>query len=309
MEVSSHAVDQDRIKGVEFAGGIFTNLTHEHLDYHLTMDKYLEAKKKFFDLLPPFSFALINKDDEHWQAISKDISAKVSSYSLNQEADFIAKILEMNLSGTKILIDNKEIKSNLVGLFNVYNLLAVYGAADLLGMPKEKIFNLLSKLEPVRGRLELVRGGSVLGIIDYAHTPDALKKVLETLNDLKTSGQKIVCVVGAGGDRDRTKRPVMAKLASDLAQIVILTSDNPRSEDPLEIIKEMRQGIKAEDASEIYEISDRKEAIFKAVSLAGIDGVVILLGKGHETYQEIAGKRYPFDDKQVPEEAMSRSSL
>jgi len=176
-------------------------------------------------------------------------------------------------------------------------------------MPKEKIFNLLSKLEPVRGRLELVRGGSVLGIIDYAHTPDALKKVLETLNDLKTSGQKIVCVVGAGGDRDRTKRPVMAKLASDLAQIVILTSDNPRSEDPLEIIKEMRQGIKAEDASEIYEISDRKEAIFKAVSLAGIDGVVILLGKGHETYQEIAGKRYPFDDKQVPEEAMSRSSL
>jgi len=306
MEVSSHAIDQGRINGLEFAGGIFTNLTHEHLDYHGTKDKYLETKKKFYDSLPKNSFALINKDDEHYPRIIKNISAKLYTYSLSQEADFKAQVSQMNLLGTNIFINKDQMHSNLMGIFNVYNTVAVFATALLLGVSKDDILKIMPKLKPVRGRLELVRKNNILGVVDYAHTPDALQKVLETINELKNRDQKVICVVGAGGDRDSSKRPIMAKITHDLAEVAVLTSDNPRSEDPSKILEDMIKGVPGVPTNRLYVIQDRKEAIYKAVLLAKPNGVVVIAGKGHETYQEISGVRYPFNDREVLEEALNK---
>jgi len=299
MEVSSHAVVQQRIAGLRFAGGIFTNITHDHLDFHGTFANYIKAKKKFFDDLDRYAFALTNIDDKNGQVMLQNTFAHQKTYGLQQMADFKAKILESHFDGMLLQIDAQELWVKLVGHFNAYNLLAVYGAAILLEQETIKVLTALSEITGAEGRFETIRSKQgIVAIVDYAHTPDAVENVLETILDLRKPGQQILTVLGCGGDRDKTKRPEMAEVASRLSDKVILTSDNPRSEDPVQIIKDMESGLVAEKRKNVFSITDRREAIRAAVHLAQPGDVVLVAGKGHEKYQEVKGVRNHFDDKE-----------
>jgi UDP-N-acetylmuramoyl-L-alanyl-D-glutamate--2,6-diaminopimelate ligase len=300
MEVSSHAVVQHRIAGLQFVGGIFSNLTHDHLDFHKTFSEYLRAKQQFFDGLPSNAFALTNIDDRNGKVMAQNTKAVVKTYSLKAMADFRCKVLESHFDGTQLQIDGTEVWTNFIGMFNAYNLLAVYGTAILLGEKKEEILTVLSKLTSVAGRFEYLRSRTgVTAIVDYAHTPDALDNVLRTINEIRGGNEQLITVVGAGGDRDRTKRPVMAKVAVENSTKVILTSDNPRSEDPEEIIREMMVGVDINYRRKVLNIPDRREAIRTAIMLAQKGDIILVAGKGHEDYQEIKGIKHHFDDKEI----------
>lgn len=300
MEVSSHAVVQERIAGLDFAGGIFTNITHDHLDYHKTFDNYIKAKKAFFDHLPPTAFALINVDDRNGEIMVQNTRAKKFSYSLQNVADFHCRILENQITGLHLALDQRDVYCRLVGEFNAYNLTAIYGATILLGQDKGEVLMALSRLEAVEGRFEYIRSkNEITAIVDYAHTPDALKNILLAIRTVRTGGEHIITVVGAGGDRDAAKRPVMAKIAASLSDKVILTSDNPRSEDPEMILADMLSGLESEAARNVLSITNRREAIKTACIMAQPGDIILLAGKGHEKYQEINGVKYPFDDKEV----------
>jgi UDP-N-acetylmuramoyl-L-alanyl-D-glutamate--2,6-diaminopimelate ligase len=300
MEASSHAIHQNRIKGLEFAGVVFTNLTHDHLDYHKTFDNYLKAKKQLFDEVNDTAFALTNKDDKNGAVMLQNTSATRYSYSLQSMSDFKGKILEADFSGMLLDIDGEQAWFKVVGNFNAYNLLAVYGAAFLLGKDKHEIITHLSKLTSAKGRFDTVYSENrITGIVDYAHTPDALKNVLETIKEIRTGNEQVITVVGCGGNRDAAKRPVMAEIACELSDKIILTSDNPRYENPEAILDEMQKGISPVHFKKVLRISDRKEAIKTAVSLSSKGDIILVAGKGHETYQEIQGVKHPFDDKEI----------
>ena len=305
MECSSHAIHQNRIKGQKFAGGIFTNITHDHLDYHHTFDNYLKAKKKFFDELDSDAFALTNKDDRNGQVMLQNTSASKYNYAMKGMSDFHCRIIEHDFRGMLLEIDGQEAWYRLTGTFNAYNLLAVYAAAFLLGEEKEQIITTLSTLPPVRGRFEYIQSDSgLIGIVDYAHTPDALKNVLETINQIRSKNEQLITIIGCGGDRDATKRPEMAAVAVELSDRAIFTSDNPRSEDPEAILEDMMQGVPGQHYKKVLKITDRKEAIKTAVALASKGDILLIAGKGHETYQEIKGIKHPFDDRAVLKEMM-----
>ncbi|NSL88524.1 UDP-N-acetylmuramoyl-L-alanyl-D-glutamate--2,6-diaminopimelate ligase [Chitinophaga sp. Mgbs1] len=306
MEVSSHAIHQQRIAGLKFAGGIFSNITHDHLDYHKTFDEYIRVKKAFFDQLPATAFALTNLDDKRGMVMLQNTKAKKATYSLRTLADFKGKILENNLTGLIMQINETEVHFRLIGEFNAYNLLAVYGAAILLGSDKAAVLRALSDIQGAEGRFDYIVSAhdQIIAIVDYAHTPDALKNVLATIKNLRKGHEQVITVVGCGGDRDTTKRPVMADVAAELSDRVILTSDNPRSEDPAAIIHEMEAGVPVHLKKRVLSITDRKEAIKTAVSLAGKEDIILVAGKGHEKYQEIKGVKHPFDDKQVLQDVM-----
>ncbi len=307
MEVSSHAIHQRRISGINFTGGIFTNLSHDHLDYHGTFKAYIEAKKMFFDTLSDQAFALTNADDPNGSVMVQNTSAKVSNYSLNQVSEFKARIIENTIEGLYLELNGTPIHSRLVGRFNAYNLCAVYGGAILLGCSNQEVLLQISNLEPAEGRFELFRGKKkrVVGIVDYAHTPDALEKVLSTLNQVKKRGQRLIALAGCGGDRDREKRPQMGRIMARLADIPIFTSDNPRSEDPEEILAEMYAGVDEKGKEKVLMISNRKQAIRTAVQLSNEGDMILVAGKGHEKYQEIKGVKHLFDDMTELEEALS----
>ena len=308
MEVSSHSVAQDRIAGLQFAGGIFTNLTHDHLDYHKTMANYRNAKKKFFDNLPQNAFALTNLDDKNGAVMLQNCKAKKLSYALKHDADFKGIILESHFDGMLLKVNGTEVFTQLVGGFNASNILAIYGAALALGFNKDELLVEISKLHGANGRFDMVHSESgVVGIVDYAHTPDALENVLETINEVRCHKETLITVVGCGGNRDTTKRPEMAAVAVKLSDRVILTSDNPRNEDPDEIIRQMKMGIAEEDKSKVLSITNRGEAIRTAVALAKKGDIILLAGKGHENYQEINGIKNHFDDKEVLSEAFKEA--
>ncbi len=299
MEVSSHAIHQQRIEGLCFTGAIFSNITHDHLDYHKTFKEYIKAKKLFFDNLPKSAFALTNADDKNGMVMVQNTTAKVHTYSLRSMANFRCKIVEQQLHGMLLNVDNIEVWSRLIGNFNAYNMLAAYATASLLGFNKEDILTVLSNMEPVNGRFEnMIAPNGVMAVVDYAHTPDALENVLSTVNSIKTPGNRLICVVGAGGNRDKTKRPVMARVALQGSDLVILTSDNPRFEEPADIIADMKQGVDAPSVGKVLTITDRREAIRTACLLANSGDIVLVAGKGHETYQEVKGVKHHFDDKQ-----------
>lgn len=306
MEVSSHAIHQQRIAGLKFAGGIFSNITHDHLDYHKTFDEYIRVKKSWFDGLPATAFALTNLDDKRGNVMLQNTKAKKQSYSLRTVADFKGKILENNLTGLIMMINETEVHFRLIGEFNAYNLLAVYGAATLLGQDKARVLQALSDLSGAEGRFDYIVSPNqrIIGIVDYAHTPDALLNVLATIKNLRKGNEQVITVVGCGGDRDTAKRPVMAEVAVERSDRVILTSDNPRSEDPNEIIRQMEAGVPVHLKKKVLSITDRKEAIKTAISLANPEDIILIAGKGHEKYQEIQGVKHPFDDKQVLDEMM-----
>jgi UDP-N-acetylmuramoyl-L-alanyl-D-glutamate--2,6-diaminopimelate ligase len=300
MEVSSHAIHQHRIAGLKFSGGIFSNITHDHLDYHKTFKDYLLTKKKFFDDLPFEAFALVNIDDKNGRVMLQNTRAAKYTYSLKSMADFKAKILESQFDNMLLDIDGHQIYTLLVGEFNAYNLLAVYTTAVLLDQDKQEVLTLLSTLKGADGRFEVLRSkNNVTVIVDYAHTPDALENVLKTINKIRTTNEQLITVVGAGGDRDREKRPKMARIASRLSNRIILTSDNPRNEDPNEIIKEMQAGIEIIKKNATLSIVDRREAIKTALMMAQPGDIILIAGKGHENYQEINGVKHHFDDKEV----------
>jgi UDP-N-acetylmuramoyl-L-alanyl-D-glutamate--2,6-diaminopimelate ligase len=300
MEVSSHAIHQNRIAGVEFKGAVFTNITHDHLDYHKTFSEYIKAKKLFFDGLSDSAFALVNKDDKNGLVMMQNTKAKQYTYALKSMADYTCKIIENDFSGMLLNISGNEVWTKLIGGFNAYNMLAIYSVADLLGIEKLEILTAISKLVSVDGRFQYIKSeNEVAGIVDYAHTPDALKNVLKTINDIRTGNEQVITVVGCGGDRDKAKRPIMATIACDMSDKVILTSDNPRSENPEEIIKDMRAGVEAIHFKKVLAISNREEAIKTACALAETGDIILVAGKGHEKYQEINGVKIPFDDLQV----------
>jgi UDP-N-acetylmuramoyl-L-alanyl-D-glutamate--2,6-diaminopimelate ligase len=300
MEVSSHAADQRRIAGLSFTGGIFTNLTHDHLDYHKTFDQYLKAKKSFFDGLPESAFALVNKDDRNGSVMVQNTKARRYTYSLKGMADFHGRILENQFSGLQLWVDGTEVWFNLVGAFNAFNLLAVYAAALLLGMDRTAVLTSLSGMSPVEGRFNTIRStAGVTAIVDYAHTPDALQNVLSTIDAIRGHHEQLITVVGAGGNRDAAKRPLMARIACEYSNRVILTSDNPRFEEPEAILEEMKQGIEPGQTKKALTIIDRREAIRTACSFARQGDIILIAGKGHESYQEIKGVRHPFDDRKV----------
>ena len=301
MEVSSHAIVQYRISGCHFKVGVFTNITHDHLDYHGTFDAYITAKKQFFDGLPATAHALINLDDRHGKVMIQNSQAKVSSYALKKAADFKGKIQDNSAQGMQLIIDGVELYSQLVGAFNASNLLATYAIGRILGQDKLDVLQKISALPSPPGRMEVVRDPKkqVTAFVDYAHTPDALKNVLETIWEIKRPGQEVITVVGCGGDRDVAKRPVMTRIAARFSDKVILTSDNPRSESPEAIIKDMEAGIPRDKAHRIMSIVNRREAIKVATNLIGERGILLIAGKGHETYQEINGERHPFDDRTI----------
>ena len=307
MEVSSHAVDQQRIAGLTFAGGIFTNITHDHLDYHKTFDQYIRAKKGFFDQLPKGAFALVNADDKRGMVMVQNTLARIYRYSLLQMADFKGKILENQLPGILLDINGREVHTRLIGTFNAYNLLAVYGAAVLLGQDPVETLTALSTVEAAEGRFDYLvsKETQITGIVDYAHTPDALEKVLKTLQELKGGNTAILTVFGCGGDRDRAKRPLMAAIACALSDRVILTSDNPRTEEPEAILRDIEAGVPADKKNRTLSITDRREAIRTACALAKAGDFVLVAGKGHEKYQEIKGVKTPFDDKEVLKAALA----
>jgi UDP-N-acetylmuramoyl-L-alanyl-D-glutamate--2,6-diaminopimelate ligase len=297
MEVSSHGIHQKRTEGLTFAGGIFSNLSHDHLDYHKTFAAYRDVKKSFFDNLSPNAFVLTNADDKNGLVMLQNTKAIKKTYALKTTADFKAKILEKQFSGTLITINGIEVWTKLIGEFNVYNLLAIAGTAELLGLEKMEILTILSQLESVSGRFQyVVSENQVIAIVDYAHTPDALKNVLETINDIRTGNEKVITVVGCGGDRDAAKRPKMAHIASQLSSHVIFTADNPRSENPQTIIDEMEAGVAAENYKKTLSILDRKQAIKTACTISSQGDIILIAGKGHENYQEINGIRTHFDD-------------
>ena len=305
MEVSSHSVDQDRIAGLEFASGIFTNLTHDHLDYHKTMANYRNAKKKFFDNLPANAFALTNLDDKNGAVMLQNTKAKRLTYALKHDADFKGVVLESHFDGMMIKVNGTEMFTQLVGGFNASNLLAIYGAAISLGFDKNELLVEISKLKGANGRFDMVHSDcGIVGIVDYAHTPDALENVLKTINDVRCHKETLITVVGCGGNRDTTKRPEMAAVAAKMSDKVILTSDNPRNENPDEIIRQMKEGLDEEAKRHVLSITNRREAIRTAVALANKGDIILLAGKGHENYQEINGVKNHFDDKEELSEAL-----
>ncbi|TDQ22811.1 UDP-N-acetylmuramoyl-L-alanyl-D-glutamate--2,6-diaminopimelate ligase [Tenacibaculum caenipelagi] len=297
MEVSSHGIHQKRTEGLDFAGGVFTNLSHDHLDYHETFAEYRDVKKSFFDSLPKTAFALVNIDDKNGQVMLQNTKANKQTYALKTIGDFKAKVLEKRLSGTLLTINGLEVWTKLIGEFNAYNLLAIYGVAELLGLERLEILRMVSELESVSGRFQYtVSTEGVTAIVDYAHTPDALKNVLQTINDIRTGNETVITVIGCGGDRDVAKRPKMAMIASQLSDQVIFTSDNPRTEDPQSILDQMEVGVAAENYKKTLSILDRRQAIKTACKLAKVGDIILVAGKGHETYQEINGVRHHFDD-------------
>lgn len=301
MEVSSHAVAQRRIAGLHFAGGVFTNLSHDHLDYHKTFAAYRDAKKRFFDDLPRTAFALTNADDKNGMVMLQNTAARKLTYALKHTANYKAKIIENSLTGLQLLLDGTEIHARLIGEFNALNLAAAYGVAVELGIPNMDALTALSNLPGAEGRFEYVTHPTkgCIGIVDYAHTPDALEKVLETIQKLKKNASKVIAVTGAGGDRDKAKRPIMAQVCARLSNQLILTSDNPRTEDPAQILRDMEAGLSPEELKKTLTIENREQAIKTACRLAGPGDVILVAGKGHEKYQDIADVKHPFDDKAV----------
>ena len=300
MEVSSHAAAQGRVEGLNFVGGLFTNITHDHLDYHHTFESYIRAKKVFFDGLSADAFALVNTDDKRGMVMLQNCKAKKQTYGLKKMADFKAKIITNSIEGLELEIGERNVWFRLIGDFNAYNLLTVYGAACLLGEDSEMVLMKLSALTGASGRFELIMPGSKFtAIVDYAHTPDAVKNVLETIEHFRSGNEQVITVLGCGGDRDKTKRPLMAAIACKYSNKVIFTSDNPRSEDPMEIIKEMQTGVGPAEAKKTLVMVDREEAIKTACMLAKEKDIILVAGKGHENYQEIKGVKHPFDDKEV----------
>jgi UDP-N-acetylmuramoyl-L-alanyl-D-glutamate--2,6-diaminopimelate ligase len=305
MEVSSHAIHQRRIGKLHFSGGAFTNITNEHLDYHKSFKEYLNVKKEFFDGLSKEAFAVTNVDDKNGEVMLQNCDAKKITYGLKNIADYKAKVLENNFSGLVLTLQGTELYTRLIGDFNAYNILLVYAIAEQLEDNTIEILRIISKLQPVEGRFEHFRSESgVIGIVDYAHTPDALENVLNTINNIRTGNETVFTLVGCGGDRDRTKRPVMASIACDLSDKVILTSDNPRTEDPDAIIEEMMTGVGGEHFKKTLSISNRKEAIKTACTMAEKDDIILIAGKGHETYQEVNGVKHDFDDLEILKELL-----
>jgi UDP-N-acetylmuramoyl-L-alanyl-D-glutamate--2,6-diaminopimelate ligase len=307
MEVSSHGVHQKRTEGLHFAGGVFTNLSHDHLDYHPTFAEYRDVKKLFFDNLPKAAFALSNIDDKNGLVMLQNTYARKVTYALKTYANYKAQILENQLSGLLLKINDHEVWVRLIGTFNAYNLLAIYATAVELGLDQLEVLRLLSELESVSGRFQfIVSNDKITAIVDYAHTPDALDNVLKTINDIRTKNEQLITVVGCGGDRDKTKRPIMANIASSSSNITILTSDNPRSEDPDDIIAEMESGVEPQNYKKTIAISDRRQAIKTACQLAKPNDIILIAGKGHETYQEIKGVRHDFDDMAIVKELLQQ---
>ncbi len=306
MEASSHAIIQNRVSGLQFAGAVFTNITHDHLDYHKTFKEYIEAKKKLFDDLPSSAFSLVNIDDRNGKVMVQNTKAKVYTYSLKKAADFRLKILENAFNGLLVMIDNQEVYTKLVGEFNAYNILAVYSTATLLGAEKIQVLKVISQLHAAEGRFDyfITPRKKIIGIVDYAHTPDALKNVLSSINSIRTGNEQVITVVGCGGNRDKDKRPVMARIACELSNKIVLTSDNPRNEEAETIIQQMQEGVNASCKRKVLSIIDRKEAIKTACSLAQAGDIILLAGKGHEKYQEIKGEKFPFDDKEILKETL-----
>ena len=296
MEVSSHGIDQSRIKGLNFKGGVYTNLTHDHLDYHKSFESYRDVKKQFFDSLGKDSFAIINNDDRNGLFMLQNTKASKLTYSLNSMSDFKAKILESSFDGMLLKINKSEIWCKLMGRFNAYNMLAVYSAASTLGLPDDELLMGISNLEAVEGRFQFYRKNKIIAIVDYAHTPDALENILNSINEIKSVDNNLITVVGCGGNRDRSKRPIMGNIATALSSKVIFTSDNPRNEDPELIIEEMKKGVKSFHSNKSISITNRKEAIKAACQFAQSNDIILVAGKGHETYQEISGVRTDFDD-------------
>lgn len=306
MEVSSHAVVQHRIAGLTFVGGVFSNITHDHLDFHKTFDSYLKAKKEFFDGLPKLAFALTNADDRNGMVMLQNTKASKKTYALKQMADFKAKIIENKFSGLNLDIDHTDVFFKMVGSFNAYNLLATYGTAILLGQDKLEVLTILSTLAGAEGRFDyIVSKDGVIAIVDYAHTPDAVQNVLSTIANIRKGNEQVITVIGCGGDRDKTKRPIMARVACDWSDKVILTSDNPRTENPQTIISEMEEGVSPTNQRKALSIVDRKEAIKTACHIAKPGDIILVAGKGHEKYQEINGVRNHFDDKEVLNEQLN----
>ena len=307
MEVSSHGIHQSRTEGLHFEGGIFTNLTHDHLDYHETFVEYRDVKKMFFDRLPKTAFSLVNIDDKNGLIMLQNTASKKYTYALKNYANYKAKILENQLNGLFLKINDNEVWTKLIGNFNAYNLLAIYGAADLLGLESVEILRLISELESVSGRFQyMVSDEKITAIVDYAHTPDALKNVLETINSIRTKNEELITVIGCGGDRDKTKRPIMAHIASALSTKVIFTSDNPRTEIPEKIIEDMEAGVELHNLKKTMSIVDRKQAIKTACQLANANDIILIAGKGHETYQEVNGVRSDFDDYKIVEDFLKQ---
>ena len=305
MEASSHALHQHRITGVNIKGAVFTNITHDHLDYHKTFNEYIKAKKILFDILPSSAFALINHDDRHSEIMIQNTKAKAKTYALQSMADYKTKILDNSFSGLHLSIDQQELYTRLIGDFNAYNILAVYAACIELGFDKMDVLTAISTVEAPEGRFEyFTNADNITAVVDYAHTPDALKNVIETIQNIRTGNERLITVVGCGGDRDRAKRPVMAKLAAELSDQAILTSDNPRSESPQAIIEEMRTGLDPILLRKTLSITDRMEAIRTACSLARPGDIILIAGKGHEKYQEINGVKHPFDDLTIAKETL-----
>jgi UDP-N-acetylmuramoyl-L-alanyl-D-glutamate--2,6-diaminopimelate ligase len=300
MECSSHAIHQHRITGLHFAGGLFSNITHDHLDYHKTFDEYIRVKKSFFDNLPSEAFAISNLDEKRGTVMLQNTAAKKYYYSLKNVAEFKGKILENALTGLVMLVNDKEVHFRLIGEFNAYNLMAVYGAAICAGEDSEEVLRIMSMLTGAEGRFDyIISGTQIIGIIDYAHTPDAVENVLATIKKLRKGYEQVITVIGCGGDRDKTKRPIMAQVAAELSDKLILTSDNPRTEDPLQILKDMEEGLNSAAKRKSITIADRLEAIKTAVNLANKEDIILIAGKGHEKYQEIKGVKHDFDDKAI----------
>ncbi|MCB0400052.1 MAG: UDP-N-acetylmuramoyl-L-alanyl-D-glutamate--2,6-diaminopimelate ligase [Winogradskyella sp.] len=307
MEASSHGIHQSRTEGLKFAGGIFTNLSHDHLDYHESFAEYRDVKKSFFDHLPKDAFALSNMDDKNGLVMLQNTEAKKYTYALKNYADYRAQILENEFSGLLLKVNGSELWTKLIGNFNAYNILAIYGAAELLGLEKSEILRLISELDNVSGRFQyFISDEKITAIVDYAHTPDALKNVLETINSIRTKNEELITVVGCGGDRDKTKRPKMAHIASALSTKVIFTSDNPRTEVPEAIIEDMEKGVEPQNFNKTVSITDRKQAIKTACQMAQAKDIILIAGKGHETYQEIKGERFDFDDYKTVQEFLKQ---
>ncbi len=303
MEVSSHAIVQHRITGLKFTGAAFSNITHDHLDYHKTFEEYIRAKKLFFDNLQDDAFALTNKDDRNGMVMLQNTKAKKYSYGLKSIADFKSRVVENHLNGLLLSIDNQEVWVKLIGSFNAYNVLVVYAISQLLKQDRVQVLTTLSNLNSVEGRFQYIKSKTgIVAIVDYAHTPDALKNVLETIKDIRTGNEQVITLAGCGGDRDAAKRPIMAQIACEYSNKVILTSDNPRSENPEDILNQMQAGINPVDAKKTLRISDRKEAIRTAVAFAKEGDIILIAGKGHEKYQEINGIKHPFDDFEIVKE-------
>lgn len=307
MEVSSHGIHQSRTEGLRFEGGVFTNLTHDHLDYHSTFAEYRDVKKAFFDTLPEKAFALVNTDDKNGSIMLQNTKARKYTYALKGYADYKSQILENQFGGLLLKINDAEVWTRLIGNFNAYNVLAIYATAELLGLEKVETLRLISELESVSGRFQyVISTEKITAIVDYAHTPDALKNVLETINSIRTKNEELITVVGCGGDRDKSKRPKMGHIATALSTKVVFTSDNPRSEEPETILREMEKGVEPQNYKKTVTISDRFQAIKTACQMAAPNDIILIAGKGHETYQEIKGKRFDFDDFKIVQEILNQ---